>query len=516
MEQDLTKEFINSINLGYETSDGSLFIGAGQLNGTVFSEAAVSIPLKTLNRHGLIAGATGTGKTKSVQVLAERLSVAGVPSLLMDIKGDLSGLAMPSPGHPKIDERQQKIGEEFISSGFPVELLSLSDEPGIRLRATVAEFGPVLLSKVLGLNDTQESVLTLVFEFCDDQGLLLVDLEDIKTVLRYIQEDGKEVIEKHYGRVSGATTGAIFRKIIALEHQGADTFFGEPSFDPEDLLRKDDTGRGIISILRLTDIQDRPALFSTFMLSLLAEIYQTFPEIGDPDKPKLALFIDEAHLVFNNASKTLLDQLEQTVKLIRSKGIGVFFVTQNPDDVPAPILSQLGLRIQHALRAVTARDRKAIKQAAENFPLSDFYTVDRAITSLGIGEALITALNAKGKPTPLVSTFLVAPKSRMDILTAEEIKDLVRFSDLVREYQEPEDRDSAYEILTKKMEAAAQRQETERPPSGSRRQTKPEPTLIEELSKNTMVRQMGRTLVRELSRGLLGVLGASTGSRRRK
>ncbi|MEL7163112.1 MAG: helicase HerA-like domain-containing protein, partial [Bacteroidota bacterium] len=412
-------------------------------------------PLGTLNRHGLIAGATGTGKTKTLQIIAEQLSKEGVPSLLMDIKGDLSGIAQASIGHPKIDERHAAIGIPFTPGASPVELLSLSEEAGARLRATVVEFGPVLFSKMLDLNDTQSGIVAVAFKYAEDNKLPLLDLKDFRKILQWITGDGKKEVEADYGRISTASTGAIMRRIVELESQGAEEFFGETSFDVEDLTRIDELGRGIVSVIRLTDIQDRPKLFSTFMLQLLAEVYATFPEEGDLDRPKLAIFIDEAHLVFEEATDALLDQLEAIIKLIRSKGVGLFFVTQNPADIPSDILGQLGLKVQHALRAFTAKDRKAIKLASENYPLTDFYDVDTVLTELGTGEALVTALDRKGRPTPLARTMLRAPESRMDVLTKAEIKELVDHSPLVRKYNKAIDRDSAYEMLEKKMEAAA-------------------------------------------------------------
>ncbi len=313
---------------------------------------------------------------------------------------------------------------------------------------------PVLFSRILDLNDTQSGVISVIFKYCDDNKMPLLDLKDIKKVINYITEEGKDEIETHYGKISTSTTGTILRKIIELEQQGADLFFGETSFDINDLMRFDENGKGYVNIIRLTDIQDKPKLFSTFMLSLLAEIYQQMPEKGDADQPELVLFIDEAHLIFNEASKTLLDQIETIVKLIRSKGIGVYFITQNPMDVPSGVLAQLGLKIQHALRAFTANDRKAIKLTADNYPTSDFYKTDELITELGIGEALVTALNEKGIPTPLAATMLRAPQSRMDVLTETEIDAINAKSKLVRKYNESIDRESAYEMLNKKIEAA--------------------------------------------------------------
>jgi DNA helicase HerA-like ATPase len=446
------ESFITNIQEGYKAKGEVLTLGAGILDGETVAEAKVTIPLKTLNRHGLIAGATGTGKTKTLQVLAENMSDKGIPVLLMDMKGDLSGLAMPSPGHPKIDERHKSIAIPFNASGFPVEILTLSEQDGVRLRATVSEFGPTLLSRILDLTNTQSGIIAILFKYADDNGLLLLDLKDLKKILQFATREGKEEMEEEYGRVSTASTGAILRKIVELEQQGGDLFFGERSFDVKDLTRIADDGRGMISILRLTDIQDRPKLFSTFMLQLLAEIYDTFPEQGDSGRPELIIFIDEAHLIFNEASKALMNQLESIVKLIRSKGIGLYFVTQNPKDVPEDILAQLGLKIQHALRAFTAKDRKAIKLAAENYPDSEFYETKEIVTQLGIGEALVTVLNEKGIPTPLAATMLRAPMSRMDILTAKELKETIAKSEIAAKYNEEIDRESAYEILTKKVE----------------------------------------------------------------
>jgi DNA helicase HerA-like ATPase len=466
---DIQDKFFAHIEEGYTTKGDFITMGAAMLNGETVTNAHVMIPLKTLNRHGLIAGATGTGKTKTLQVIAENLSDKGIPVLLMDLKGDLSGLAQPSPGHAKIDERHAKIGGlPFTPKAFPVEILSLSEQEGVKLRATVSEFGPVLLSRILDLSETQEGIVAVIFKYCDDNKLPLLDLKDFKKVLQYATEEGKEEFSDSYGRISTSSTGTILRKIIELEQQGADLFFGEKSFDVEDLTRIDENGRGYINIIRLTDIQDRPKLFSTFMLSLLAEIYDTFPEQGDTGRPELVLFIDEAHLIFNEASKALLNQIESIVKLIRSKGIGLYFVTQNPTDVPDAVLSQLGLKVQHALRAFTAKDRKAIKLTAENYPISEYYDTKEVLTALGIGEALISALDEKGRPTPLAATMLRAPMSRMDILTDRELKEVIDRSKLVEKYNETIDRESAYELLNAKIERAEKLAEEEKATSSNR------------------------------------------------
>jgi DNA helicase HerA-like ATPase len=496
---------------GYKFKGDSFILGGAILDEECLTDHFVRIPTKTLNRHGLIAGATGTGKTKSLQIMAEQLSAIGIPSLLMDIKGDLSGIAVESTGHPKIDERHGKIGLPFIADKSPVEFLSISDERGIRLRATVSEFGPVLFSKMLGLNETQEGIIAILFKYCDDNHLPLLDLKDFKKVLQYISNEGAGEIEKEYGRVSTASVGTIMRKIIELEQQGAELFFGERSFDVEDLCRTTEDGKGIVSIVRLVDIQDRPKLFSTFMLQMLAEIYNTFEESGDQDKPKLVFFIDEAHLVFDEASDALLDHIETVIKLIRSKGVGIFFVTQNPDDIPDEVLGQCGLKVQHALRAFTARDRKAIKLASENYPLTDHYNISQKLTELGIGEAFISALNEKGIPTPLVHTLMRAPQSRMDVLTDDEINGLVSRSELSAKYNEIIDRDSAYEILNDKLERAAEddhrEQMTDQRRRSSRSRRGKKKSAFETIYESTTTRQIGRTIAKELARGLLGALG---------
>lgn len=501
-----TDDFLAAIKAGYTFNGPVIDLGAAIQNGECPPGAAVRIPLRTLNRHGLIAGATGTGKTKSLQVLAEQLSLQGVPTLLMDIKGDLSGIAAPAVPNPKIDARQQKIGIPWAPLDLPVELLSLSKEPGAQLRATTSEFGPVLLSRILELNETQGSVLALVFKYCDDNGLPLLDIADLRRVLQFTTQEGKDDIQKEYGQVSTATVNTIMRKLIELEQQGAGNFFGERSFDPQDMLQLRD-GKGVIHIVRLTDIQDRPRLFSTFMLCLLAEIYSTFPEVGDADKPKLIIFIDEAHLIFDNATKPLLDQVESIIKLIRSKGVGIHFCTQDPSDVPDSVLGQLGLKVQHSLRAFTAKDRTTIKKTAQNYPITPFYNTEELLTSMGIGEALVSALNEKGVPTPLAHTLMRAPGTRMDILAPTEIQALVASSRLAPKYNEVINRESACEILDKRLKDHQGAGTTGPSPA---KPAKEEPSVIETLSKNTMVRQLGNTALREIARGLLGVLGVKS------
>lgn len=445
------EKFKEVIEAGYTVSGKYITLGGAMYEGKAIANLFVNIPLKNLNRHGLIAGATGTGKTKTLQALTENLSKEGVPTLLMDLKGDLSGIAAIGEEKSFIKERHSQINLPYTPEAFPVELLTISKQDGVRMRATVSEFGSVLLSRILDLSDVQEGVLAVVFKYCDDHQYPLLDLKDLKKVLQYATEEGKSEFESEYGRVAASSTSAILRKIVELENQGAELFFGERSFETEDLLHTDEKGRGVVNIIRLTDIQDRPKMFSTFMLCLLAEIYNTFPEIGDQEKPKLVIFIDEAHLIFNQASKALLNQLENIVKLIRSKGVGLIFCTQTPTDVPDAVLSQLGLKIQHALRAFTAKDRQAIKLTAQNYPETSFYNVPEYLTSLGTGEAFVTALDSKGRPTPLVATMMRAPMSRMDILTDTEIKALLDKSALKTKYNEVIDRESAYEILNAKI-----------------------------------------------------------------
>lgn len=512
------EQFLQAVNTGYIFKGEHIKIGAGMLNGEVVAGADVFIPLKTMNRHGLIAGATGTGKTKTLQMISECLSDNSVPVLLMDIKGDLSGIAAQGIANEKINDRAQKIGINWKSAAYPVELMTLNGGKGVKLRATVSEFGPVLLSKILGLNDTQGGLVAMIFKYCDDNAMPLLDLKDFIKVLQFIGAEGKAEMEKDYGKISTTSTGTILRKVIELQQQGADVFFGEKSFEIDDLMRISDDGRGMVNILRVTDMQDRPKLFSTFMLQLLAELYATCPEEGDLDKPKLVLFIDEAHLIFQEASDALMQQLETVIKLIRSKGVGIFFCTQNPQDIPAAILSQLGLKIQHALRAFTAADRKTIKQAAENFPESEFYDIDELLTQLGIGEAFVTLLNEKGIPTPLIHTMLNPPQSRMDILMEDEINAIAANSKLTAKYNQVTDTESAYEMLTAKLAEAQERsakQAEEVEEEKENRTTKKERGFFD----NPLVKQVGRTAASIITRNLLGALGLggrATTTRRRR
>ncbi len=501
------EEFIQAINTGYSFKGESVQIGAALLDGEVIPEAKVFLPLKTMNRHGLIAGATGTGKTKTLQMISEFLSDASVPVLLMDIKGDLSGIAAMGAENDKVKDRYQKMQIDYAPANFPAELLTLTGKNGVKLRATVSEFGPVLLSKILELNDTQGGVVALIFKYCDDNKLPLLDLKDFIKVLQFIGDEGKADIEKLYGKISTTSTGTILRKVIELQQQGADIFFGEKSFEVDDLMRINDKGQGVINILRVMDIQDKPKLFSTFMLQMLAELYASSPEEGDLDKPKLIIFIDEAHLIFQEASNELVQQIETIIKLIRSKGIGIFFCTQNPMDIPASVLGQLGLKIQHALRAFTAADRKTIKQTADNYPETDYYKTEDLITQLGIGEALVTLLSEKGIPTPLAHTMLCSPRSRMDILSDSEVDTINAKSKLVAKYSEDIDSESAYEMLTAKLQEAEEKSASNTDNESKAKQAKEEPSTFEKIASNSIVKSMVRTAGNGIVRSLLGALG---------
>ncbi len=491
-------------------------MGCLMLNAQAVDGKRIEIDPSTLNRHGLIAGATGTGKTKSLQVLIENLSEIGVPSFVMDMKGDISGLGAKGTTNKVIESRAKHIGMSWEGSSFPVEFLSISDEKGCPLRSTISEFGPVILSKILSLNETQSSLLSMLFQFCDDRHLPLVNIDDLKTVLRYAAKEGKKDIEQAYGLIPTTSAHAIMRRLSQLEQQGGDRIFGEPSFDVIDLCRTNAQGQGMVNILRLTDMQAKPQLFSAFMLALLAEIFDVFPEAGDVDKPKLMLFIDEAHLIFKNASKELLTQLDTIIKLIRSKGIGVVFITQSPHDIPENILSQLGFKIQHALRAFTAKDRKAIKLIAQNFPQSEQYDIKTLLTELGIGEALITSLDHKGRPTEVAHTLMRPPYSRMDILNEKEQNQWLKQSALLPKYDKAIDRESAHEILMERIQTVVAKEETEEQKKTTQKAQKPSKRNEKSTFEKILTSSVGRTVVRELTRGLLGVFGISSSRRRRR
>jgi DNA helicase HerA-like ATPase len=509
----MAQDFDQTIKDGYRFEGAVLDVGRALRGGNVFPDLPVRLPLAMMNRHGLIAGATGTGKTKTLQLLAGELSDAGVPVFLADLKGDLSGLAKPGVPTEKLQSRCRDLKITFSPKAHPVEFLSLTGKQGAQVRATVSSFGPLLLAKVLALNDTQQGVLTLLFKFCDDHHLPILDLPDLKAVLAYLQGLDSQQLAG-YGGMAKAALGVLNRKLVELEQQGADLFLGEPEFDIMDLLRTTPDGKGIVSILSLADIQDRPALFSTFMMWLLGELFHRLPERGDVDKPVLVFFFDEAHLLFEEASKALVNQIEQVVKLIRSKGVGVYFVTQTPKDIPADVLAQLGNRFQHALRAFTPDDAKALKATAGTFPRTPFYEIEKELTSLGIGEALVTVLDSQGRPTPVVATRLIPPDSFMGALEEKDFQTKVKAGTLQAKYAQAIDRESAREILHKKMAlpteaGGAARGEVEEgepipQPAGGRR-GKPEPSLAEEILKSPLTRQIGKEVVR----GLFGMLKKS-------
>ncbi|MBI3747472.1 MAG: DUF853 family protein [Chloroflexi bacterium] len=451
----MNQAFRDAMIAGYALSEPGVVIGSPMLDGAPLNDARVQVALSMLNRHGLIAGATGTGKTKTLQLLAGQLSKAGVPVFVADIKGDLTGLAAPGDAtNPKLQDRVASLAWTFQAAGHPVEYLSLSGKLGAQVRASVHSFGPLLLGKVLDLNETQTSILALVFKYCDDNDLPLLDLKDLGATLKFLSSDEGKPILADYGGMSSASVGVLLRSMVVLEQEGADVFFGEPEFEVEDLLRTTPEGEGIISILELSDVMDRPRLFSTFMLWMLAQLYESLPEAGDLPKPKLCFFFDEAHLLFDDASEALMDQVERTARLIRSKGVGVYFVTQAPTDVPSPVLAQLGNRVQHALRAFTPEDADALRKTARTFPTTDFYDVERTITSLGIGEALVTVLSPRGVPTPLAATRLLAPDSLMAPLDEVQFRGRIATSPYQAKYGVTVDRDSAYERITARLAAA--------------------------------------------------------------
>jgi DNA helicase HerA-like ATPase len=453
----MDQAFRDAISAGYGFNEPTLIIGSAMLGDELFNDVRVAVPMSTLNRHGLVAGATGTGKTKTLQLLAGQLSKAGVPVFVADIKGDLTGLAAAGDGtNPKVQERVASLGWTFEAAGHPVEFLSLTGKLGAQVRATVHSFGPLLLGKVLDLNETQTSILALVFKYCDDNDLPLLDLKDLAATLKYLSSDEGKPILADYGGMSPASVGVLLRSIVVLEQEGADIFFGEPEFDVHDLLRTDASGQGILSVLELSDVMDQPRLFSTFMLWMLAQLYEGLPEVGDLPKPKLCFFFDEAHLLFHDASDALMEQIERTARLIRSKGVGVYFVTQVPGDVPSSVLAQLGNRIQHALRAFTPEDADALRKAARTFPTTTFYDVEKTLTSLGTGEALVTVLSPRGIPTPLAATRLLPPDSLMAPIDQTTFQGMVAASPLNTKYGMPIDRDSAYERITARLAAARQ------------------------------------------------------------
>jgi uncharacterized protein len=501
---DQTK-FLQAINQSYDLRTASIYLGAGVLKGEIISGAKVNLPLRMMTRHGLVTGATGSGKTRTLQLIAEQLSAAGVPVFMPDMKGDLSGIAKEASTNPKIEERASALGIQYRPAGFPVELYSLSGKSGAQMRATVTEFGPVLLGKILSLNEVQTGVLNVLFKYADDKDLPIVDFKDLKKVLHYLTEDkGAEEIRHEYGKISSTSASTILRKIVSLEQQGIDQIFGEPSFDIEDLLQKVD-GQGVISLLNVSDVQQQPAVFSTFMLALLAEIYQALPEAGDMAKPKLVFFLDEAHLLFKDASDAFMDQIDQVIRLIRSKGVGIFFCTQVTADVPPSVLSQLGNRIHHVIRAFTPNDVKALRDTIRTFPKSEFYDMEQQFTQLGTGQAFITVLNEKGIPTETVVTHLAPPSSVMGPLSSQEYDEALKRSEAYSKYHEPADPQSAFEILEERM-----RQQGPQEPKKTSVKGRTEKSTFEEVMGSPVAKQVGREIVR----GVFGMLFGTTPRRR--
>jgi uncharacterized protein len=501
----MDQKVVETARAAFPATGARVTLGAVVHDGQSDPAPLVGVPLAMMNRHGLIAGATGTGKTKTLQLMAEQLSAQGVPVFLADVKGDLAGLAVPGQANDRVSARAKDTGFAWVPAAFPVEFLSLTGARGAQLRATVSSFGPLLLAKVLGLNETQTSVLTLVFKWADDRGYELYDFADLRAVLQHLTGDEGAAELKDYGGMSKQTVGVLLREMVELESQGAREFFGEPEFDLDDLLHVSPDGRGRVSALELTDVQDKPQLFSTFMLWMLARLYATLPEVGDLDKPKLVFFLDEAHLLFEGASKAFKDQVEQVVRLIRSKGIGVWFVTQSPKDIPADILGQLGNKVQHALRAFTPDDAKALRAAARTFPKTPFYDVEALLTTLGIGEALVTVLSPNGAPTPPFHVRLIPPASRMAPLTEPEFGEQLRRSALVGKYAEDIDRESAREKLDARVGRATV---TEMPV----RRDRTEKSTLETVVSSPMARTVAGALVR----GLLGALVGPTRRRSRR
>jgi DNA helicase HerA-like ATPase len=516
-----------AVAAGYRFEGEALELGGLMLDAENLSDVRIRIPLAMLNRHGLVAGATGTGKTKTLQLLAEQLSAHGVPVFAADIKGDLSGISVPGEPSDKLTARTSSVGQEWTATGFPTEFYAIGGQGvGVPVRVTMSAFGPTLLAKVLGLNETQESSLGLVFYYCDKQGLPLLDLADLRAVLQYLTGDAAGKAElKTIGGLSPQTAGVILRELVAFEAQGADVFFGEPEFETKEFLRTAEDGRGIVSLLELPNLQDRPALFSTFLMWLLADLFHDLPEEGDLDKPKLVFFFDEAHLLFNDASDAFLDQIAQTVRLIRSKGVGVFFVTQSPTDVPDEVLGQLGSRVQHQLRAHTPNDAKALKATVNTYPTSAYDDLGEVITSLGIGEAVVTVMNERGAPTPVAWTRLRAPESLMDPAPTPDMEAAVAASPLTAKYAEAIDRESARELLAKKLEEGARKaaedarvkemareqknaRVTEKSsqkssqPSSRRSAPKEEDSMMESVVKSRAFKDFMSTAAREIARGM--------------
>ncbi|TYR35019.1 DUF853 family protein [Sphingobacterium phlebotomi] len=510
-----TEEFIEKITTSYNPEGEYIQLGSGILGNEVVTNAKVNLALKIMNRHGLIAGATGTGKTRTLQLIAEQLSDKGVPVFMLDVKGDLSGLAEPGKTNDALIERGELVGIPFEPAHFPLEIFSLSGKLGAPMRITAQDFGPILLARILDLNDTQTGVLSAIFKYAEDQQWELIDLNDVKKLLTYLTDGpGAGEIKEDYGKISTATSGTILRKMVAVEQQGIAHIFGEKEFDIQDLFNRVD-GRGVITLLNISDIQDQPLVFSTFLLSLLAQLFKKLPEVGDLDKPKLVFFFDEAHLLFNGASKAFLTQVEQIIRLIRSKGIGVFFCTQAATDIPASVLGQLGNRVQHALRAFTPNDADNLRKTVKTYPYSPFYEIDKVLTSLGTGQALITVLNEKGIPTEVVATHLVPARAVMGPSQSETYTRITTDSEFYGKYQERIERRSAAEIVDEKMAVFEAKQEQEKVEketakstgrSTSRRSSRQTPMEAAKTQASRTLAREGAKLLGKLANGILNAM----------
>ena len=502
-------DFAQSIATAYAATGPVIDLGRGVHDGKLDQGAVVQVPLAMMNRHGLVAGATGTGKTKTLQGLAEQLSAAGTSVFVADIKGDVSGLAAPGEAGAVAEKRMTDLGEAFAPTGFPVEFLSLGGiGPGVPVRATLSDFGPQLLGKILKANETQEQSLGLVFHYADEKGYPLLDLSDLRAVLTFLDSDDGKAELDGIGGLASATVGVLLRGLVGLEDGGGNELFGEPQLDVNDLLRKADDGRGVISVLELPAVQDKPALFSTALMWLLAELFETLPEAGDLPQPKLVFFFDEAHLLFDGATDAFVQSIEQTVRLIRSKGVGVFFVTQTPKDVPSGVLAQLGNRVQHALRAFTPDDAKALKATVSTFPKSEFYDLEELLPAMGIGEAAVTILSENGVPTPVVHTRLRAPASRMG--PADDVDGAAKASPLFAKYGTRVESESAREKLAARTEAAAQAKPApvDTPPAPKpehKEAAKAGGGGVDAVGKFLKSRQ-GQALERQVVRGVFGML----------
>jgi uncharacterized protein len=515
----MADDAVARITKGYTFEGATLDLGDLVVDGAPVTDARIRIPLSMLNRHGLVAGATGTGKTKTLQMLAEQISAVGVPVFAADMKGDLSGLASPGEPSEKVLARTRALAQDWRPSASPVEFFALGGQgQGVPVRCTMTAFGPTLLSKVLGLSEVQESSLGLVFHYADQRGLPLLDIADLRAVLTYLTSDEGKAELKELGGLSSATVGVLLRELIGFSDQGADLFFGEPEFQTSDFLRTTSDGRGVISLLELPNLVDRPAVFSTFLMWLLADLFHDLPEVGDLDKPKLVFFFDEAHLLFADASKAFLQAIAQTVRLIRSKGVGVFFITQSPTDVPDEVLAQLGSRVQHALRAHTPNEAKALKQTVDTYPTSS-YDLAQVLQNLGIGEAIVTVMDPNGAPTPVAWTRMYAPQSLMAATPPDVLARGIAASSLMAKYGQAVDRDSAQEILARKVEQGAQAAQQEAEAQAQAQQREPEPerrepaqprrqarqkSVIEEVAQSSVFKQFVRSAGREIVRGIFG------------